>query len=88
MATGGKCRVEEKNGHTIVFQEKIGLFGDTTCIFEVKGMTDVTLKVEINCGLDGVTNLSWTNDMVSVYFDTEPFLSGSSHESVDVYFSD
>lgn len=85
---GGRCKIYEENGHKLVLQDVRGFLSSETYIFEVRSMTDVHRRKTLDCKLDNVIDVKWTNDKAVINYEKSNFLQGSCEESVDVYFSD
>ena len=84
---GGKCKIYKENGHTLVLQDVNGFLTEETYVFEVRSMTDVQRRETLDCKLNDVIDVEWTEDTATIIYE-DPFIFSKSDLSVDVYFSD
>lgn len=85
----GKCKIYERNGHSLILNQVTGALTTEIYIFEAKSMTDVNLmEILDDCKLDDIIDVEWEGNKAVITYEESNFLQGSWEESVEVYFSD
>ncbi len=83
-------KVCELDGYSLVIGQMTGfLYSGDIYVFEVRSMTDITVKKIINdCEYYDITNVECKSDKVIISYGKDHFLQGYEEKSAVVYFSE